>query len=83
LVQEHGNWYSIFCWQAAGPIHVPLVSNDESSEDEMESQFFEDDDTTLIYGMYLHALHLDKYCNRGEYRTPALTGQEWVEEDSR
>jgi hypothetical protein len=34
-----------------------------------------------MYGMSAVAMHLDKYCNRSEYREvgPGLSGLEWVE----
>jgi hypothetical protein len=32
-----------------------------------------------LYGTYHLATHIDKHCNRGEYRRPPLSGLQWVE----
>jgi hypothetical protein len=29
--------------------------------------------------VYEYAMHVDKYCSRRPYRTPPLTGEEWVQ----
>jgi hypothetical protein len=43
--------------------------------------FLDDDDeeTTIIYGTYQYATHLDKRYNRSAYRMPKMAGLEWVE----
>jgi hypothetical protein len=60
--------------------------NDDSDDDaEWEEEFFnmfvddDDDAAGFIYGTYEYAMHLDKYCNRFDYRQPAMSGLEWVE----
>ena len=39
----------------------------------------EDDDNDFMNGMYLFAIHHDKYYSRAKRRQPLLTGLEWVE----
>jgi hypothetical protein len=53
--------------------------SDESNDEELYRFFLEDDDSEFMHGMLLYAMHLDKYCNRAEYRQPLMTGLEWVE----
>jgi hypothetical protein len=38
----------------------------------------DEEDDEFIIGMYQYALHIDKYLNRVEYRTPRVTGVQWV-----
>jgi hypothetical protein len=38
----------------------------------------DEEDDEFIIGMYQYALHIDKYLNRAEYRTPRVTGVQWV-----
>jgi hypothetical protein len=57
---------------------------DEEDEDAWWEEFWrmlieDDDEAPFIYGTYDYAMHLDKYCNRGPYRTPPLTGEQWVQ----
>jgi hypothetical protein len=39
----------------------------------------DDTEETFIYGMYDYAQHVDKYCSRRPYRTPPLSGEDWVQ----
>jgi hypothetical protein len=34
---------------------------------------------TMDTCMYEYAMHIDKYCNRAEYRQPTMSGLDWVE----
>ena len=52
--------------------------NGDSDED-IYKMLLDDDDNDLIYGMYQYANHIDKYCNRAEWRQSLLTRLEWVE----
>jgi hypothetical protein len=46
-----------------------LVVEDEA---EVEEQIWN-------YGMFDYAQHVDKYCSRRLYRTPPLSGEDWVQ----
>ena len=56
------------------------VDDDDDWWEEFWKMLLEDDDeAAFIYGTYDYAIHLDKYCNRAEYRKPQYTGEEWVQ----
>jgi hypothetical protein len=64
----------------AGP-EGPVVNHAEEEEwwDEFWDMLTEDDETIgIVTGMYQYASHIDKYCSRRPYRTPPLSGLEWV-----
>jgi hypothetical protein len=54
-------------------------TSDESSDEDLVRLFIEDDDSQFLHGMYDYAMHLDKYCNRAQYRQPVMIGLDWVE----
>jgi hypothetical protein len=59
------------------------VDNEEEADDWWEEFWnivVEDNaEETFIYGMYDYAQHVDKYCSRRPYRTPPLSGEDWVQ----
>lgn len=79
-------YFFVSCVQEA---EQPASSEDDDAEEneQWEQDFFDmlaeedNEEIALIYGMYSqYATHLDKYCNRTEYRMPKVTGLDWVEE---
>jgi len=54
-------------------------NSDESSDEDIYRMLLEDDDNDFMNGMYLFAIHHDKYCSRAKRRQPLLTGLKWVE----
>ena len=65
----------------------PLSPQEDTDDSEEELEDFlianlldDSEDAGFIYDTYQMAMHLDKYCNRSEYRVVALgmSGEEWV-----
>jgi hypothetical protein len=44
----------------------------------LEELLNDEEDDEFILGMCQYSLHIDKYLTRAEYRTPKVTGMEWV-----
>jgi hypothetical protein len=44
----------------------------------LEELLNDEEDEEFILGMCQYSLHIDKYLTRVEYRTPKVTGLEWV-----
>jgi hypothetical protein len=51
---------------------------DDDDDQLMEEVMNDEEDDEFILGMYHYVLHIDKYLNRAEYRTPRVTGLQWV-----
>jgi hypothetical protein len=56
----------------------------QAEEDDWWEEFWSiltDDDETIhiVHDMYEYASHIDKYCSRRSYRTPKMSGFEWVQ----
>jgi hypothetical protein len=51
---------------------------DDDDDELMEEPMNDEEEDEFIIGMYQYALHIDKYLNRAEYRTPRVTGVQWV-----
>jgi hypothetical protein len=63
---------------------VDAQVDNEDEEDDWWEEFWnmvieDDDEAPFIYGTYEYATHVDKYCSRRPYKTPPLTGEEWVQ----
>jgi hypothetical protein len=74
----------LYCNGQEVPAQVDAQVDEEDEEDAWWEEFWrmlveDDDEAPFIYGTYDYAMHLDKYCNRGPYRTPPLTGEQWVQ----
>jgi hypothetical protein len=54
-----------------------MILGDDDDE-LMEELMNDEEEDEFIHGMYQYALHNDKYLNRVEYRTPRVTGLQWV-----
>jgi hypothetical protein len=50
----------------------------KEEEDFLTDLLDDDDDDEFILGMCQYSIHIDKYLNRAEYRTPKVSGLEWV-----
>jgi hypothetical protein len=47
---------------------------DDDDDQLMEDVMDDEEEAEFILSMYHYALHIDKYLNRAEYRTPRVTG---------
>jgi hypothetical protein len=62
-----------------------MADDTDDSEDELEefllTEFLDEtEDFGFLYGMFQHAIHIDKYCNRAAYREIGIgmSGLDWV-----
>ena len=51
---------------------------DDDDDELMEELMNDDEDDEFLHGMYQFAVHIDKYMNRAQYRTPRVSGFQWV-----
>jgi len=53
--------------------------DEDSSDDEILSLIAEDGNSEFLSGMFMYAMHDDKYCTRAPYRQPFMSGLQWVQ----
>jgi len=46
---------------------------DDDDDELMEELMNDDEDDEFLHGMYQFAVHIDKYMNRAQYRTPRVS----------
>ena len=51
---------------------------DDDDDELMEELMNDDEDDEFLHGMYQFAVHIDNYMNRAQYRTPRVSGFQWV-----
>jgi len=51
-----------------------MILDDDDDDELMEELMNDDEDDEFLHGMYQFAVHINKYMNRAQYRTPRVSG---------